>query len=500
MPMTPVINRRPVVFLAVALLCGTALGGALGTSLVYALIVACTALALGALFAAKKKYLLLAVAVAFALGTLLSSAVLYSRDTPEKTYDNSVLSGRVVSSEADDGAAEYLLEDVTCDNTALKGVTLVHADVGFCVGDVITANAYGKALNLDPFDGYSMSYYFDNIKYEFTATAAMKTDETPLTASEKIQAKVKDIITENLGEGSDKSGIAIALLSGNKSSISKETLQNMQISGVSHVFTVSGLHVMSLAGAIYGLLRLLKVNRKAAHVAVLALLLLYASIIGFRAGVTRAIIMLAAATLCELTERPRDPLTALSLAAIIITLFSPLSLFTLGFQMSFAALLGIIMFYKPISSLSAKVRFKPLRYVINAAALTVSANAFLVLISASVFGTLGAYFVIANAVLVPLASLVDVMLFGSVLICAIIPNLGILFAPIGYLISAFIAICNFISTLPYASVTVAMPAASAVIFAIALTVLSRFVRINKYKKLSCASVLAAVATTLCILV
>lgn len=138
--------------------------------------------------------------------------------------------------------------------------------------------------------------------------------------------------------------IVRAMLIGDQSEVSDEWYDWLRVSGVVHILAVSGLHVGLWYALIDWLLERLPVSLKE-RFALLALFLgAYALLTGLSPSVIRASVMLLAIQGGRIVKRRTDPLTALSLAALIILLFRPIDLLRPGFQLSFCAVLGIFLF------------------------------------------------------------------------------------------------------------------------------------------------------------
>jgi competence protein ComEC len=147
-------------------------------------------------------------------------------------------------------------------------------------------------------------------------------------------------------------GVFKALLLGDQREVSPELRLALQRTGTSHLLAISGLHLAMVAAAaylvIFWLLRrwtwlLLRLNAmKAALVSAAVPMLFYAWVAGGSPATQRAALMLLAGLFLLLLDRPKDPLSLLALAALIILAASPLQLYALSFQLSFLSVWGLI--------------------------------------------------------------------------------------------------------------------------------------------------------------
>jgi competence protein ComEC len=153
------------------------------------------------------------------------------------------------------------------------------------------------------------------------------------------------------------SGAVADLLKGvifGEKDIDKSLTESFQNAGVTHVLSVSGLHVGYVFLALSMILRALKIDRRIWSLFLLPALLFYVALTGFVAPVVRAAIMIFCLTLGQGLHREQDALNQLCLAGLIILLLWPCQLFQPGFQLSMGAMLGIILFYKPVLFLYEK--------------------------------------------------------------------------------------------------------------------------------------------------
>lgn len=107
--------------------------------------------------------------------------------------------------------------------------------------------------------------------------------------------------------------------------------------GTVHILSTSGLHLAVLAGFLSWLLRALSVPHRAAGVACVGVIWVYALAAGAGPAVVRSALMLSVVLLAPLAHRRADPLNSLFFAAFVILLLSPLALYDAGTQLSFAA-------------------------------------------------------------------------------------------------------------------------------------------------------------------
>jgi len=130
--------------------------------------------------------------------------------------------------------------------------------------------------------------------------------------------------------------------------INEDLAKSFQDAGVTHVLSVSGLHVGYVFLALSLLLMKVKINKRYWIIFLAPALLFYVALTGFAAPVIRASMMLLCLTWGQGIHRERDALNQLCLAGLVILGIWPAQLFQAGFQLSMGAVLGIILFYTPL--------------------------------------------------------------------------------------------------------------------------------------------------------
>lgn len=139
------------------------------------------------------------------------------------------------------------------------------------------------------------------------------------------------------------------ILLGDKSGLDSEITAAMRMTGTAHILTVSGMHLGMIAGLVSLLLRRLPIGRRARFAVMSAFLLFFTGLTGAAPGTIRACTMAMLREYAHLRGRCYEPLTALSCAALLMTLFMPLWALNASFQFSFLVVLGILLFSRRMS-------------------------------------------------------------------------------------------------------------------------------------------------------
>ncbi len=217
---------------------------------------------------------------------------------------------------------------------------------------------------------------------------------------------------------------AKALVLGYKQHLPTEVKQDFSRTGTIHVLAVSGLHV----GLIYGLLSIILAMKKGKlWVRVIKALILvgglfaYELITGLSISVLRSVIMFSLFVMAELSGRKSSSPNTVLLAGFVLLCLDPLALYNLGFQFSFLAVLGIVLFAKTLSK-KWKHQWWITGKLKELIAVSLCAQIFVLPLSLYYFHAFPVYFLVANLLVVPL---VTVGLY-----------LGVGFATLGLLSSA----------------------------------------------------------------
>ena len=171
---------------------------------------------------------------------------------------------------------------------------------------------------------------------------------------ENKAVQVRDFVSGKLSErldGESSRGIAAALLLGDRSGLDKEIKTAFRNAGISHALALSGMHVGIIWSIICALTAAFRWNHKTriiSFVLSIAIIFSYAIITGLSPSVSRACIMIAVWKTAGLLCQSDDRLGPLLIAAFAIALFNPMAVEMIGFQLSFAAVAGIVFLYPAV--------------------------------------------------------------------------------------------------------------------------------------------------------
>lgn len=259
--------------------------------------------------------------------------------------------------------------------------------------------------------------------------------------SYKIQQHLSQIFA-HAGMNGDEYSIITAILLGNDETMNPALKQSYAAAGVSHILCVSGMHVGIIFMILDFLLRPLEFNPRTRILKTIILMLfiwIYACITGLSPSVTRAASMFSFVSIGSLLKRNTNIFHSLFASLFILLVINPLLLFELGFQLSYLAVFGIVIFQGKIVALWTP-KNKILQYFWNLISVSIAAQLSTSPLSIYNFGQFPNYFLLANMAVIALSFIVVVS--GVVLLAfSFIPAIS---AIVTWILTHEIKLMNFI--------------------------------------------------------
>jgi competence protein ComEC len=242
----------------------------------------------------------------------------------------------------------------------------------------------------------------------------------------QLRKKLKVVFNDYLIK--NESAIMRAMILGDRADIPRHINNLFVQTGTAHILAISGLHVGIVAGLFLIFLKMFSLPRKLYFGLAAFLLIGYALLTGLRPSVVRATIISVVFLLSFIVERENDSLNTLALSAFLILIFNPLNLFDIGFQLSFACILSILLLVPEAIRIFLKIfPFKKNFFHYSVA------TSFAVWIGS--IGLIVYYFnmvtpitIIANLFIIPLSSILVALGFGLLVFSFIFPPASVLFA------------------------------------------------------------------------
>ena len=206
----------------------------------------------------------------------------------------------------------------------------------------------------------------------------------------------------------DQYAVVAAMALGDKSALTKDLREVYAVTGASHVLALSGLHL----GIIYTLLSLLIIGRRWQMVSQMLIVLCiwaFVFLVGMSTSVVRSATMLTVYALLSLGYRDKMTVNTLAFTAIVMLMVHPLSLYDVGFQMSFMAVLAILVFMPLLEGLFPTeylLTHQSVRWLWSMVAVSVSAQIGVAPLIAYYFGRFSTFFLLTNFIVIPAATLI----------------------------------------------------------------------------------------------
>ncbi len=205
--------------------------------------------------------------------------------------------------------------------------------------------------------------------------------------------------------------MAAAIVTGDRSALSRETMDAMRNSNLAHLLAISGLHVGLLTGVVFGAVRaaialvpplaLRWPGKKIAAICALLAAAGYLALSGGSVSTQRAFIMVAVMLAAVLADRRAITLRAVALAATLVLVLRPEALMGPGFQMSFAATTALVWTFGWLRAVDLPRVWRPLRVVGTLVLSSAVAGLATAPFAAAHFNQIASYGLIANLLAVP---------------------------------------------------------------------------------------------------
>lgn len=394
-------NHRPMFAAALALMLGIAAAGLLeplGAVIMASVLIVSAAVSFILRYRRIVPFILLA-----ALGLLLAVLSLPTGFTAGMY----TLQGTVVDCRRGDEGTVLVLKNVTLNGESINKraeLTLKQADAK--VGDRIESSVYAR-LPSKRFGTY------DELKNKLASgvgciarsdsAEVLSSRNEPLTefvsgVREAVERRISNVFESD-------AGIFSALILGNKQEIGEERYSVFRLAGTAHLLAISGFHMGIAASCIT---MLIPRRRKLLRLVITSIaMLVYCTVAAYAPGFVRAAIMMFFVLLADCLGRQSDMLSSLGTAAVLILVFEPYQLYSVGFRLSFAACFGIALLARSLGESGQRIHIP--RGIASAAAASTAAVAGTFALQLRYYSSFSPYTVITNLVAIPLFAAVVVL-------------------------------------------------------------------------------------------
>ncbi|GHT53510.1 hypothetical protein AGMMS49982_16620 [Bacteroidia bacterium] len=263
-------------------------------------------------------------------------------------------------------------------------------------------------------------------------------------------AKLQEIIPNHASYG-----IAAAMMFGDRRDLDADLKQSFANIGAAHILAISGTHFTILFGMLYYLLTFLGNSRRAKmlrHGVMLPLIWGFAFMTGFSPSVFRAALMMSLWAVGDAFSFRSLTLNTVATAAFFMLLYEPFYLFDVGFQLSFLAVVSIVLINPPLVRLYQS-RNPLLRYVWEICCVSVAAQIGVLPLTVYYFHQFPVLFLATNILLLPLSSILIALIPATLLVVAPLGNFPLIAMPLNRCLDGFIAVTRTLDAYSYHNIS-----------------------------------------------
>ncbi len=487
------INFRPILFCALSFAAGIFFFGKFGADKIKAsalAIVAVLAVTIIALpFCIKSRFKTYLITSAFCLifctlGLISANISLNSFENGRFESGDYYVSGEVEYVGEYGGNARY----VTLKNCVYNGRKGGKLYIKYFPKRVEKYDLVNVICTASPCDEYFGEGLSANVFNGETMTASGATFCEVTGRSESLCSRFAKFTDEILSDGTGEEEFAVArsLIRGDTDKLG-EKIEAYRMSGVAHIFAVSGMHVGLVFAALSLIFRFIPIKKIIKSLIISVALFFYAYLCGMSASSVRAAVMCSVAAITASVGEKKDRINSIAIALFIVLAADPFDLFSAGLVLSFAVSFAIMVLAAPIKEIFG---FAP-RKTKDALSVLFAANSVSAPLSVTYFGYFPLVSFVTNIVVLPLVSVTFYFLWAGLIVCAVLPvNRLIAFFIPSNLIKLMSGLCNVFANFPLC-ITV-FPALFSTVYFVALLISSDFINSGRKCKI-CSAVFAVVS-------
>ena len=408
----------------------------------------------------------------------LKSAVTYYPALPYATQQSAVVTGSVKEVKHYNDTYYYILDDISINDSAetTHKIQISHKNFfDVTPDDMMTFNVrrINGESDILPFympdeDGVHLYAYSDSAP-EITK-AQTHSINYYLT---RIRTFVADTLNKNIEK--ESAGAINAMMTGDKTYLSDETMRLFGHSGISHLFAVSGFHLSLWTSTIFVLFeKLSKKLKTAGYIVSLVFVVFFMALTGFTPSVVRSGIMMIILIAGHLTKYKSDSVNSLFIALSLILVVNPYCVTSTSLQMSFLATLGIVTLSgavtEPVFNLKPKIKqefvFKTIFTLYTNCMISLIATIFTCPVSAVTFGYYSFFAPLTNLLCLPVAKFILPLSSLGIATSFLEPVSGIFFTLCRWIMKYVLFVAEKISNIGFATVNAKMTSVRIALFAI----------------------------------
>ncbi len=293
------------------------------------------------------------VLILFSAGLVAGSMRQFQWNQTKEQYDrykkeeSLIISGQILEIRKKTNTFSFLMDSICIENSEIEGSLLLYLDNEMLCPIGTRLSLKGRiedfALPSNPGEFHQKKYQEGKGVFGVIYDAEiLKIEYGSFMIKDgiyNIREKIAEYLRSHMKE--ELSGIAIAMILGDKGNLLEEQKQLYEIGGISHILAVSGLHMSLIGAGIYKMFRKIGVGYNISVLCSFPCIIIYAVMTGMSSSSLRAAMMLMIYLIAEMKGYYYDLPSALSVAAILLLLDIPARLFDSGFLLSFSAMISV---------------------------------------------------------------------------------------------------------------------------------------------------------------
>ena len=301
-----------------------------------------------------------------------------------------------------------------------------------------------------------------------------------------ISNKIRNRIIENTNKlfPEKTKGIFLGILIGYDEFITEDVKENFSNSSLSHLLAVSGAHVTYVVLGITLIIKYLRIPKEKGKIVTCILLVFYLYIINFTPSVTRTVIMSIIAIMQMVLHRKQDIPTTISFSSLLILISNPYKILNIGFILSYAGTIGIILFIERFQKLrDNNVKIKLIKMIKEICYVTISAWILIFPITIYYFNTISLTFILSNLIAVFLIG--PITIIGLIIIVLSFINIRATYIIVNiynYLLIILLKSTEIIAKIPISNIYVKTPNVLSIIIYYLIIIIFFIISIIKKSK------------------
>lgn len=310
---------------------------------------------------------------------------------------------------------KYTVDLLKIGNTTVTGKALLNISKSDSTSQLDVDHLYVTKAALSPIKSASNPHQFDYKSYLekqyiynqiFTNPSELLLIQSKSHTVYGYADRLRKHINQSLETHSfstDELAIINALLLGQRQDVSKDIVTHYVNAGAIHILAVSGLHVgiiLYLLTLVFKPMHRIKNGKHISGLIIIILLWCFAVVAGLSSSVTRAVTMFSIVAFAMHLKRPTNIYNTLAFSILVLTLFKPLIIFDVGFQLSYLAVLAIVSI-QPLLANLWNPKYKVTQRLWDVFTVTLAAQFGVLPISLFYFHQIPSLFFIANLIVIP---------------------------------------------------------------------------------------------------